>query len=57
MQVDETEIKYAVFSIGNDVSPGPDGFNSVFYKQHWDDVKHTLTQAVQNVLKTGKIVR
>lgn len=33
------EIKEATFQINDNSSPGPDGFNSKFYKVHWDNIK------------------
>ncbi|GJZ76828.1 putative RNA-directed DNA polymerase [Tanacetum coccineum] len=32
------EIKEAMFSMGNDKSPGPDGFTAAFFKESWDIV-------------------
>ncbi|GJS93810.1 putative RNA-directed DNA polymerase, eukaryota, reverse transcriptase zinc-binding domain protein [Tanacetum coccineum] len=37
-QVTNDEIKDAIFNIGNDKAPGPDGFTSVFFKKAWDNV-------------------
>jgi hypothetical protein len=33
-----TDIKKALFSIGNDKASGPDGFSSLFFKKSWDVV-------------------
>ncbi|XP_071695067.1 uncharacterized protein [Rutidosis leptorrhynchoides] len=45
-QVTEAEVKEAMFDIGIDKSPGPDGFNSEFYKVAWDIVSEDVTKAV-----------
>ncbi|KAK1441020.1 hypothetical protein QVD17_06856 [Tagetes erecta] len=35
-EVTNEEIREAIFSIGNDRAPGPDGFTSAFFKSAWD---------------------
>ncbi|GKA71267.1 protein LAZ1, partial [Tanacetum coccineum] len=37
-EVSDIEIKGALFSIGDDKPPGPDGFNAAFFKKSWDIV-------------------
>ncbi|GJS66832.1 metallophosphoesterase 1-like protein isoform X1 [Tanacetum coccineum] len=36
--ITNAEIKEAIFGIGNDKAPGPDGFTAVFFKRSWDIV-------------------
>ena len=35
----EEEVRCAVWSCGNDKSPGPDGFNFRFIKHFWEELK------------------
>ncbi|XP_074315440.1 uncharacterized protein LOC141651639 [Silene latifolia] len=51
------EIKKALFSIGNQKSPGYDGFSSGFYKSAWSVVGDDFIQAVQSFFKTGKLAK
>lgn len=37
--VSEEEIKQDLFSINSEKSPGPDGMNSGFFRQHWDIIR------------------
>ncbi|CAN1171980.1 LINE-1 retrotransposable element ORF2 protein [Linum perenne] len=41
------EIRTALFSLGADKSPGPDGFTVHFYRNSWDLIGHEVTAAVQ----------
>ncbi|KAJ8419461.1 hypothetical protein Cgig2_005509 [Carnegiea gigantea] len=49
------DIKEALFSIPNTKSPGPNGFNSGFYKSLWDSSGPLLTAVVKEFFKTGMI--
>lgn len=44
------EIKDAVFSMPADKSPGPDGMNGTFYKEHWDIVGPLVSKAILDCL-------
>ncbi|GFS40281.1 hypothetical protein Acr_00g0067560 [Actinidia rufa] len=46
LPVTEEEIKNALFSIGVDKAPGPNGYSSLFFKQAWDIVGRDVTDAV-----------
>nr|GEU58932.1 hypothetical protein [Tanacetum cinerariifolium] len=37
------EIKSAMFDIGDDKAPGPDGYTFVFFKKGWSDVGHDVS--------------
>ena len=45
-QVSPDEIKAALFSIGVDKSPGPDGFSSAFFKKSWNIIGDDFCNAV-----------
>ncbi|XP_026400458.1 uncharacterized protein LOC113296366 [Papaver somniferum] len=40
------EIKNAVFDLGADSAPGPDGFSGCFYRHCWDVVQYDLVRAI-----------
>ncbi|CAN1817880.1 LINE-1 retrotransposable element ORF2 protein [Linum perenne] len=46
-EVSEEEIKNAVFQMGANKSPGPDGFPGLFYQKYWDVVKEQLCREVR----------
>jgi len=45
--VTEDEIKNAVFAIGGDPAPGPDGLTGAFYQHFWSDIKESVVMEVQ----------
>jgi len=51
------EIKVALWSIKDNYAPGPDGFNSRFYKLHWELMKNKIFEALNDVFKTGEIIK
>lgn len=42
----EADIKNAVDSLGALKAPGPDGFNGLFYQNHWNTVKGEVSRVV-----------
>lgn len=48
LPVAEEEVKQAVWSIGGDKAPGPDGFRSQFYKDCWDIINMTYLLECKN---------
>lgn len=40
--VTEEEVRKAVFSIGPNKAPGPDGFTGAFYRQFWPTIKDQI---------------
>ncbi|KAL2246373.1 UNVERIFIED_CONTAM: hypothetical protein Sindi_2905500 [Sesamum indicum] len=51
------DIKKAVFDIGEDKAPGPDGYSSGFYKNAWPMVGQEVTKAVLEFFSTGKLLK
>ncbi|XP_021736238.1 uncharacterized protein LOC110702800 [Chenopodium quinoa] len=51
------EIKDAIFHIGNDKSPGPDGFTAAFFKSHWSTVGKQVTSAIQYFFARGYMLK
>ncbi|KAK1406266.1 hypothetical protein QVD17_41557 [Tagetes erecta] len=52
--VTREEIKSAMFSIGDDKAPGPDGYTAAFYKKAWSIVGDDLCAAVQEFFSSGQ---
>ena len=55
--VSHEDIRKAVFSIGNDKAPGPDGYTSFFYKQAWSVVGGDFCSAVQDFFHSGRLLK
>ncbi|KAL2225212.1 UNVERIFIED_CONTAM: hypothetical protein Sindi_3023300 [Sesamum indicum] len=53
----EEDIKKAIFDIGKDRAPGPDGYSSGFYKNAGPVVGQEVTKAVQEFSSTGKLLK
>ncbi|GJU61513.1 hypothetical protein Tco_1243348 [Tanacetum coccineum] len=51
------EIHDAIFSMGNDKSPGPDGYMVVFFKKAWDIIKHDVIKFVQEFFVNGTLLK
>lgn len=52
-EVTTEEVKEAMFSIKDDKAPGPDGFNSKFFKLMWHIVGDSLVRAVKSFFYSG----
>ncbi|GFZ16285.1 hypothetical protein Acr_25g0006940 [Actinidia rufa] len=57
LPVSEEDVKSALFSIGEDKAPGPDGFSSCFFKKAWDIVGSDFTTAVLEFFSSGQILK
>ncbi|GJR37695.1 putative RNA-directed DNA polymerase, eukaryota, reverse transcriptase zinc-binding domain protein [Tanacetum coccineum] len=55
--ITDVEIKTAMFDIGEDKSPGPDGYTSAFFKKAWDVVGMEVCDAVREFFLNGHILK
>ena len=55
--VSDDEIKNAMFSMGDDKSPGPDGFTAAFFKSSWDIIGKDVIEAVRDFFISGKLLK
>lgn len=53
--VEEWEIKQAVFDMGPNKAPGPDGLSGLFFQKHWDTVKNDVVGAVRNFFESAQL--
>ncbi|OMO89581.1 reverse transcriptase [Corchorus capsularis] len=51
------EIKEATFQLGKHKSPGPDGFNGLFFQEYWSDVGPSIVDAVKSFFHSGRILK
>lgn len=51
----EDEVRRALFMMGPNKAPGPDGFTAGFYQHHWEIVGPCVTRAVLNFLNGGEL--
>ncbi|GKD63866.1 reverse transcriptase domain-containing protein [Tanacetum coccineum] len=53
----DNEIKEAIFSMGDDKAPGPNGFTSAFVKEAWDVVGTDVTNAIHDFFMNGRLLK
>ncbi|GJW01571.1 RNA-directed DNA polymerase, eukaryota, reverse transcriptase zinc-binding domain protein [Tanacetum coccineum] len=53
--ITDKEIKEAMFGIGNDKAPGPDGFTAMFFKKSWDIVGMDVCGAIKEFFNSNKL--
>ncbi|KAK1441229.1 hypothetical protein QVD17_07072 [Tagetes erecta] len=56
-EVTSDEIKDAMFSIGNDRAPGPDGFTAAFFKKSWDTVGSLVILAIKDFFTHSRLLK
>lgn len=57
MEFSDQDIKDAFFSIPGSKAPGPDGFNSTFFKEAWHIVGEEVCNAVRDFFHEGKLLK
>ncbi|GJZ58864.1 putative RNA-directed DNA polymerase [Tanacetum coccineum] len=55
--VTREEVNEALFLMGDDKAPGPDGFTTAFFKKAWDVVANEVTDAVCEFFVNGKLLK
>ncbi|XP_021991446.1 uncharacterized protein LOC110888219 [Helianthus annuus] len=55
-QVTTEEIKKAMFDIGNDKAPGPDGYTAALFKSAWHIVGSEVSDAILDFFNTGRLL-
>ncbi|GJV82770.1 RNA-directed DNA polymerase, eukaryota, reverse transcriptase zinc-binding domain protein [Tanacetum coccineum] len=55
-EINDEEIKIALFDIDDDKALGPDGYTSKFYKKAWDVVKGEFCAAIKEFFLTRKLL-
>ncbi|GJV38022.1 hypothetical protein Tco_1410499 [Tanacetum coccineum] len=56
-EVTRQEVKQAMFSMGDDKSPGPDGYTVAFFKAAWEIVANDITDAIREFFTNGKLLK
>ena len=56
-EVEEDEIKNAVFQLGTFKAPGSDGFNGLFYQKFWEVVNKDVKEAVKSFFINGRMLK
>ncbi|GKF60968.1 hypothetical protein Tco_0177754, partial [Tanacetum coccineum] len=50
-EVTNKEVKDALFSMGDDKSPGPDGYTAAFFKEAWSIVEVDVSNAIREFFR------
>ncbi|GKD53652.1 putative RNA-directed DNA polymerase, eukaryota, reverse transcriptase zinc-binding domain protein [Tanacetum coccineum] len=55
--ITDSEIRGALFSMGDDKSPGPDGYTTAFFKKAWNVVGSDVTCTIRDFFSNGKLLK
>ncbi|XP_071739552.1 uncharacterized protein [Rutidosis leptorrhynchoides] len=55
--VSSEEVKHAIFEMGNNKSPSPDGYTVEFFKSAWHIVGEEITEAVREFFDNGQLLK
>lgn len=55
-EVEEKEVRTALFHMHLDKSPGPNGMTPGFFQKCWKIVKQDIVDIVNNFFETGEII-
>ncbi|KAL8106994.1 hypothetical protein AgCh_023701 [Apium graveolens] len=53
--ISDEEVRFAVFQMHLDKSPGPDGMTPAFFQKHWQVVGQDIVKLVKRFFSTGEI--
>ncbi|GJW49094.1 hypothetical protein Tco_0090445 [Tanacetum coccineum] len=56
-EVNDKEIKEAIFDIDSNKVVGPDGYSSCFFKKSWEIIGKDVCKAIKEFFITGKLLR
>ncbi|GJX05624.1 hypothetical protein Tco_0191540 [Tanacetum coccineum] len=56
-EISNQEVKDAIFSIGDNKSPGPDGFTAAFFKEAWNIIANDVYLAVREFFRNGTLLK
>eukprot|EP00253_Pinus_taeda_P029799 PITA_29799 len=54
-EIEEEDIRKAIWTLQPDKSPGPDGFPISFYREYWQLIKKDLAKMLRGVQRKGKM--
>ena len=49
------EVKHAVFDLGANKAPGPDGFSGIFYQHYWELINSLIVEATSSSCESQKV--
>ncbi|GJV69428.1 hypothetical protein Tco_1484937 [Tanacetum coccineum] len=56
-EVSDKEIKVALFSLGDNKAPGPDGYSTAFFKEAWDIISVDVCKAIKEFFTNGVLLK
>ena len=56
-EINEKEIKVAIYQLGTYKAPGPNGFNGFFYQQYWEIVRKDVIEVVKGFFRSERMLR